>query len=404
MTYLCLDTNAWINLANGSEPARLLGAMKNALDERALTLLVPQPVIEEWDRNKEAKVNDASRINYNKLISEFEKLQGMLGCGPVNKRAGFLLQEQSDETLDFQNVITLIKQKQELVNRAITSNVKLVDELLHHQNAVIITISNEVKILTSERAVKKLAPTHSKNSMADAWIFFSFIEFVRAHSIKGAKFVSYNIDDFSVSKGQKNEIHSHLVPFLESSASEYHHIISKAFRTDFATPEELHAISRLQMLAGIEERIDYCEICSETNGHPNEVYWDHYEQEVEDERAEVDYDHDALGNLEEHPSKPKIFCYNIETGRCSWCNSEHFKCAECGSVNALWEGDYNERKECEGCGLPYLIDQEYDRDGDDRTSYKILSDATACGDCGDLFMPRWGEEHCHKCEAARNDD
>lgn len=62
---------------------------------------------------------------------------------------------------------------------------------------------------------------------------------------------------------------------------------------------------------------------------------------------------------------------SIEAGNCDWCSSEHFKCVDCDYINTIWEGEYNKPKECESCGLEYLISRTYNREGIEEIEYQI---------------------------------
>ncbi len=72
--------------------------------------------------------------------------------------------------------------------------------------------------------------------------------------------------------------------------------------------------------------------------------------------------------------------------------------SKCGSVNALWDGMYNERTECEGCGTPYFFEQNYDyRDGGG-LEIRILADLKVCQGCNNEFKELSDSELCSACE------
>ena len=56
MQYVTLDTNAWINLANGTEPARLLEALNKGVQDREITVILPTIIIDEWNKGKNKEI------------------------------------------------------------------------------------------------------------------------------------------------------------------------------------------------------------------------------------------------------------------------------------------------------------------------------------------------------------
>ncbi|RYX87541.1 hypothetical protein EON73_01205 [bacterium] len=79
MHYLTLDTNTWIYLANGTEPVRLLTFIKQEMDKKNITLLLPEIVVKEWDKNKDKAVKQGGLKHYKDVNEALDRIQKLLG-------------------------------------------------------------------------------------------------------------------------------------------------------------------------------------------------------------------------------------------------------------------------------------------------------------------------------------
>ena len=79
MYYLTLDTNTWIYLANGTEPVRLLTFIKQEVDKGYVTILLPEIIIKEWDRNKDNAVKQGSIKHFNDITYALDRILKLLG-------------------------------------------------------------------------------------------------------------------------------------------------------------------------------------------------------------------------------------------------------------------------------------------------------------------------------------
>lgn len=404
MHYLTLDTNTWIYLANGTEPVKLLTYLKQEIDKNNIKLLVPETIIEEWHRNKDESVKKGVIKHFKEVGEALARISKLLGEKGERSSWAFLIDEEEEKDY-FQDLIKKFKEKRKEVEQAIAENIALIDDLFKNKKIEIIPISDEVKLKAGEFALAKKAPFKNKNSFADALILFSFIEYVTDKKIEEAKFITYNTEDFCEKKNDKKYLHPDLEPDFTATKSKFYTIVGEAINTiekDIVSKEELEWIKEAQEEAERERDIEYCEVCTENNDRANEV---HFRGSVPltDERVELVDDPDQT-ELEFAKELPKTthskFYDSIEVGHCDWCNTEHFKCAQCGTVNAVTEDQLDEKKECDGCGLPYFIEVTGDpRDGDEEHHYRILKDYEKCEKCGDEFEnDGTGNNVCPKCE------
>lgn len=403
MHYLTLDTNTWIYLANGTEPVRLLTYLKQEVDKRNITVLIPDIIIAEWNKNKDKAVKQGGIKHYKDVTEALDRILKLLGARGERDVLSFLLDEE-DEKDYFIDFIENFKKKKKEVEDAISDNIKLIEDLFAHASTIKINIKDEIKLKSGEFALEKKAPFKLKNSFADALIVFSFIDYVKTNSIEGALFITYNSDDFCEKKEGKKSLHPDLEPDFTETKSKFYTIVGEAINTiekDIVSKEELELIKEMQEEASREEHIEYCEVCLENNDRYNEIYFGR-PVEIFDERATLKPD-PKQGELEfskDFPKTPAAVTFNtLKVGYCSWCNTEHFICASCGALNAIWDNDYNKRKECDGCGLPYYVDREMDGDGIEEINYRILKDRETCQKCGNEFdADGSGLNVCPNCE------
>lgn len=401
MHYLTLDTNTWIYLANGTEPVRLLSFIKQEVNKGNITILLPDIIVKEWNKNKDKAVKQGGLKHFKDVNEAFEKILKLLGEKGERDVFSFLL-DKDDKKDYFKDFVKEFKNKKKEIEVAITENIKLIDDLFKHKTTKVIRIKNKIFLEAGQFALDRKAPFRNRNSFADALIVFSFLEFVNSKGIEGAMFITYNTEDFCEKKEGKKNLHPDLEPDFTKSKSKFYTIVGVAINTiekDIVSKEELEFIKQWQDEA--ERDIEYCQVCSEINNWNNEVYF-YGSTDIIDGRkglAIEDQNQTEFEFAKDLPKiKPEMYHNTIEVGHCNWCNTEHFKCVICGLVNALWDHEYNDKKECEGCGLIYFVEKHYDQDGIDETTYKILNEKDICDMCGNEFESRGdGSNICENC-------
>ena len=406
MYYLTLDTNTWIYLANGTEPVRLLTYIKQEVDKGYVTILLPEIIIKEWDKNKDNAVKQGSIKHFNDITNALDRILKLLGDKGERNILNFLLDEKEEKD-SFTDFVDNYKKKREEIEEAISDNIKLIEDLFAHKSTVIIKIEDKDYIRAGQYALEKKAPFRNRNSFADALILFSLLDFVKMKSIEGTLFISYNTDDFCEKKDGKKYLHPDLVTEFKDAKAKFYTIVGEALstmQTDIISKQELEWIKQLQDEAQWEQNIEHCRICDGNNyNFGNEVYFDG-KWTLIDERKGLKYQNPNQGEFEFFRELPKTppekYFKEIEVGHCEWCNTEHFKCVNCGTINAVIDQEFNKRKDCEDCGTPYFIERTYDRKGVDVGHlYKILKDTKTCLKCGFEFENDGSKSDiCERCE------
>ncbi len=222
---IILDTNWWIYLAKGEQP-KSLKEIINKIDCGEFRLIVPDVIIQEWDRNLEQTRKDVEEFILDQAKNAYAISQHLNGLEQAKFRA--ILNNYKDKEAE----------RLKLANR----NIDKIDKIIK-QKSVIIKVTDEVTRLTIKQALEKKAPFHKgNNSVADALILFSSIEYLKKHKnneIGSSIFVSYNHNDFSKSKDDKDTIHEDLLPFLESTNTAYERNIGLAMKLTMNLQENI---------------------------------------------------------------------------------------------------------------------------------------------------------------------
>jgi chaperonin cofactor prefoldin len=166
-TYLILDTNWWMFLAL-SDHKPVLNELKSKIEDGSIILLVPSVVLKEWKKHKKGvlkKIEESITDNLKTIKNNAKKdaeAQYTAVCNFIEKRS------------------KKIKVSSKVIHKAVNF------------------------------ALRKKAPFHrNKNSIADALIIFSTIEFLKKENNLGkdnAIFVSYNHTDFSETTDKSEEM------------------------------------------------------------------------------------------------------------------------------------------------------------------------------------------------------
>jgi hypothetical protein len=410
MHYLALDTNTWIYLANGTEPVKLLTYIIEESEAENIKVLVPEVIIDEWNKNKDHAVKQGALKHFKDITEAFDRILKLLGNKGERDVFSFLLPEKEEKDY-FKDFIEKFKSQGIDVEDAINENIGAIDNLFKSKKIELIKTTDKIILESARQALEKKAPFLKKNSFADAVILFGFLDYVASNKIQNAMFISYNTDDFCEKKDSKRTLHSDLVPAFEKNGCRFFHIVGEALSTiqkDIITQEELDLIREMQ-----DESDDdsvQCINCDENVDRYSLVFFG--QAELIDERIKPNK---TQANQEELPfgkefvkkeEKAQVIYDTIRVGTCDYCGTEHFICVECGTNNMIYDQEYGEKKSCEGCGLIYLIENEYDRKGMlESTTYTLPKGLKTCRICGEEYEENdlLFDEICGECEKNLNE-
>jgi len=398
MYYICLDTNAWIYLANGREPVKLLHYIESQVIKGTIKLIVPELVIEEWDRNKD-NIKTEILADLKNATDNFKRI-----TKAITKRTSdafeFLFNGES-KSIDeeyFTKINDDIKANKEKLETAINQNISLIEMLFNHPNTIKLKTTDLCIKQAADLALQKKAPFLKKNSFADAVILLSFCNYIEENKIASGIFISYNHEDYCKKENNRRFLHPDLQPFITKASAKFFTVIGEAINTieKVLTEEELLRIHEVQE----EWEVHYCEVCEDNRRYSELFFSDPFD--IDNENI-ISYPAGndpelPLPRLENQRSKPISQITTIQLSQCSYCGTEHYMCQKCGSVHALWDHMYNERTECEGCGTPYYFDRSYSHRGDDELQIRVLKDLKTCQGCNNDFEELSDSGLCQACE------
>lgn len=325
MTYLILDTNIWIYLANGYDSSKnthheevhfgLLQILKEKLDSNDIQIIVNDVIIQEWDRNKVAKDIYIDKLN-NQILSNQNHFKS------IEKDLDRFDRKKLNEIHDHYK--TTIQEK---IAKS-KFHIDQVDEILR-KRSVIITVSDPIKKEVADLALNKKAPFHhNKNCTADAAILLSSIDYLK-DKLDGfqynAIFVTNNKEDFCVSLKDKN-VHPELADMFDSIGLKLETHLGSALKLSQKFSDDLQDI-----LDEVNENMilcqsDFCKGYDDFIGSVVQLC-DRYEFIRQDE---IPYDPNQLTLDIGDNNKPKPHNKRfLVSGDCVMCGVTHVICPDC---------------------------------------------------------------------------
>lgn len=219
MVKILIDTCVWLDLAKSSKGEKLLTLLEEFINEGEVSLIIPEIVIAEFNRNKERIIVDAGKS----LSSHFDKVKEMIVKHGSGKNQKLVLAQLND-----------VNHKIPTLGESVSESMQRIQKLF--SEAEVLTITDEIKLRAAQRAIDKKAPFHlSKNSMGDSLIIESYLHFKIENQSQEFKlmFVTHNKNDFSLINGNQKKPHQDLAKIFDSSKSHYY----------ISLPEALNAIN-----------------------------------------------------------------------------------------------------------------------------------------------------------------
>lgn len=217
MTNLLIDTSVWLEIAKTTKGEKILSLLEEFIEADEVLLIVPEIVIEEFNRNKDRIIVDAGKS----LSSHFDKVKEMFVKHGGEKNKEVVLAQLND-----------LNHKIPTLGESVSSSLQRIEKLF--SQCEIIKITDEIKLRAVQRAIDKKAPFHlSKNSIGDAIIVESFIEYSIQNESQNFKlmFVTENKKDFSLQNGNQKLPHEDLSEYFDSNKSFYFINLSEALNS-----------------------------------------------------------------------------------------------------------------------------------------------------------------------------
>lgn len=212
MYHLTLDTCIWIYLAEEKYEGAL-SQLEKLVNDRKVALLIPEQVQNEWNNGKSDLIRDHFKDSIKGTIKNAKGL------------SNYLNDEERDILTQLINRVE--DKKEEYGEEKANKNISRVEELIRMGTVCPTTSDNKIK--ATEMALAKKAPIHKKNSVGDALIILSTIDYLKNQGISNAFFVSGNTKEF----GAENPtiLHSDLTELFDSVGLQYSINVKEVFKT-----------------------------------------------------------------------------------------------------------------------------------------------------------------------------
>lgn len=203
-----IDTCVWLDLAKDYRDQPVLAALEDLVRSGEVLLVIPQNVLEEFDRNKARVVEETRRG----LQSHFRLVREAVSCFAegADREAALTALSETDHKI----VVS---------GDAVFGAILKIEGLLRGSPAV--SLSEEIKGRITERALLGAAPYHrDKNSVGDAILIETYrdvVAAVRAEDQGACAFVTHNYRDFSHALADRRSPHPDLADLFESGRSTY---------------------------------------------------------------------------------------------------------------------------------------------------------------------------------------
>jgi hypothetical protein len=204
--YVLVDTSAWLDLSKDVNGQKLIVAVRVLAHEGRLTLLVPEIVLEEFERSRSRVETDMTRG----LSATFRRVRDEV------EQYG---QDKKDAALAELDNLT---QRVPLIKQIATRNFEDVHDLLVAGTRLLPTAEDRERAV--QRALDGKAPFHrSRNSMADALIVEMYATAISAPNGPGDSycFVSANVKDFSAIGDDNRLPHPDIAHLFDDNRSGY---------------------------------------------------------------------------------------------------------------------------------------------------------------------------------------
>jgi len=208
MFHLLIDTSVWLDLAADQRQAPLLEVLHELLHEGHATLVLPQTVVTEFHKNRER----VAKASAKSLASHFGQVRDAIKKVDGNQR-------QKDKVLDF---LADVDHRIPLIGGAASATLDRIDELF--KKTPVNAPTDAVKARAADRAINRRAPCHhDKNSMADAVLIETYLDYVKGHPGAGQRFafVTHNKNDFSLVNGNQKLPHADIASGFSKIKSMY---------------------------------------------------------------------------------------------------------------------------------------------------------------------------------------
>lgn len=198
MHHLILDTCVWVTLAKFE--FSLVAKLAQLIDTKKVTIVLPELIRKEW--------NDCKTHIVKQITDEVTD----------HRRSAIRLRTFLDspalaDSFDRISSVDPVSTGTQIAAHRIAA----IEKILDSDSIIWVPLSSHTKSLAITHALEKKPPFRDRNSMADALIFLSAVERMKANKPNNAVFITHNTNDFSDQKRDKDDRHckERLAPELQ---------------------------------------------------------------------------------------------------------------------------------------------------------------------------------------------
>jgi hypothetical protein len=203
--HLLVDTSTWLDLAKRRDGQRLIVPIRVLTFQARLDILVPQVVIDEFERNRPRVESSMT----SEVAQRFKLIRRDL------------VQYGSDQPSGALEMLDQLSHQVPLIGAMTTRNFEEIREQLDRGTRIEPTADDRARVVA--RGLAKAAPFHrNRNGVADALLIELYFTAVAAAGADDwYAFVTTNSDDFSAVGGANRQPHADLAALFDGERSSY---------------------------------------------------------------------------------------------------------------------------------------------------------------------------------------
>jgi PIN domain len=216
MFNLLIDTCVWLDAAKDPRQQTMLTVLQELVGLGEVSLLVPQIIVDEFQRNKDRIIADSARS----LSSTIKRVKEAVENFGDPKKKRTVLQQLND-----------VDHRLPLLGESVNTAIAVIEKLF--AGTTLLQTTEQALLRAVQRAVDKTAPFHrNRNGMADAIIIELYAACAAEKSSRGIRFgfVTRNVNDFSEPNGNHNSPHPDLALLFSKVKSLYFIKLSDAIK------------------------------------------------------------------------------------------------------------------------------------------------------------------------------
>lgn len=204
---IMIDTCVWLDLAKDYRQRATIGAIEELVKAGVVELLLPQQVVDEFERNKDRVIKESGQS----LSSTFRRVRDAINqFGKLEGRVEALAQ------------LGDVDHRIAILGEAVNESIGRIEALFAGSRTI--QTSDTALLAAARRAVDKRAPFHkAKNSIGDA-VLIEVYAGVCGRDDRDEKvcaFVTHNKHDFSSGSGDERVPHPDIAQLFDGNSSIY---------------------------------------------------------------------------------------------------------------------------------------------------------------------------------------